>query len=117
MFSTLDAYRRRLMNSHLKKKLTFLLKPKAILFGFALFYYLSDYVFWHRLISSCSSQTLPCYPPEEMPAVGTPFILLVASIALLTSRAWSYPIAMWLAGKIIYEYGYMNLVTCTFIFN
>jgi hypothetical protein len=103
------------MKQSYKQKLRFLLEPKAMLLGFALFYYVSDYVFWKRLISTCSSQTLPCYPPEHEPMMSIPFILLLASIALWLSRYWSYPIAMWLSGWIFYNYSYKMLASCTFM--
>jgi hypothetical protein len=106
------------MREFQKQKLYFLLEPKAMVFGFALFYYISDYVFWKQMLaSSTCNSPLPCSPPGYVPAVGVPFILLLASIALWVSKFWSYLIAMWFSGQLIYEYSYQMLVSCTFINN
>jgi hypothetical protein len=97
----------------IKSALLYLLKPKAIILGFTLFYYVVDRVSWEQLMASC--QPLPCYPGDHIPAVGDPFKLLSAAFFLVLNRWWGNLIALLVSGKLIYEYGYLMLVSCSFM--
>lgn len=98
------------MMRRIKAALVFHLKPKAIVFGFSLFYYISDRVAWERLMSSCDP--LPCYPGDHTPSIGIPFKLLCAALALVVNRWWGNLIAMVISGNFLYEYGYLLLIEC-----
>jgi hypothetical protein len=97
----------------IKSLLPYLLRPKAILLGFTLCYYVVGRVSWERLMSSC--RPLPCYPGDHTPVIGDPFKLLFAAFFLVLDRWWGNLIAMLVSGRLIYEYGYLTLLDCSFM--
>lgn len=100
------------MRSQFKQKLHSLWEPKSIIFGFTLFYYVTDYVIWAQLTSRLG-------PMEVFPKpwISTPLKLLLASFALWLSRPWTYLIATLISGIIIYSHGYQMLMSCAFMNN
>ena len=64
-------------------------------------------------MSSC--QPLPCYPGDHIPAIGDPFKLLFAASFLVLNRWWGNLIALLVSGKMIYEYSYLMMVSCSFM--
>lgn len=101
------------MKLRIKSALTYLLKPRAIILGVTLFNYIVDRISWERLMASC--QPLPCYPGDHTPVIGDPFKLLFAAFFLILNKWWGNLIALLVSGKLIYEYGYLMLVNCSFI--
>jgi hypothetical protein len=100
------------MKSPFRQKINFLLEPKAIIFGLALFYYVTNYMIEAELFSKIGP--LEVFP---RPWISSPFKLLLASLALWLSRSWTYFIAMLISGDVIYSHGYQMLATCSFINN
>lgn len=78
---------------------------RAILFGVALLYYVSTYVWWKRLIGDN-------YPPEHGSPLTDPFYILVAAALLLINRSWSYLLVLAICGLLAYHTAYDTLLGC-----
>jgi hypothetical protein len=88
-----------------------LLKPEAMIFGIALFYYVVQRVRWEQLMSSCSP--LPCYPGDHTYRINEPFTLLFASCALLPGKWWGHVLALLVSWNVLYGYTYKAMLGCS----
>lgn len=85
-----------------------LLEPKAILFGFVIFYFIV------RLISAIRLERENAFVVgagwDPIVAMTRPFLLLVGALCVFIDRSWSHGLAILLVGNIIYSNVYLALV-------
>jgi hypothetical protein len=88
------------MADKLKKAIIFLLQPKAIIFGVAVFLLIYVYDSERRVMESVS-----CYDCGW--DTRQAYYLLIASLGLLLDRLWSVIISLFASVKVIYSVGYV----------
>jgi hypothetical protein len=101
------------MNSQIKSTLTFLLRPKAIIFGIALLNFMLSLMYVRQVESDIQARVkegIWPYPAHWNPVavMHEPSLLLVASISLLIGRWWGYLLAILASGLVIYTLGYSS---------
>jgi len=94
------------MSMRLKQAARSLLDLKSILFGLALFHFLSNYVFWHRIYSHDPPLEICC-------GMGlAPLLAVLCTFALLFGRVWTNLMALGLGILFVYESSYRWLFNC-----
>lgn len=97
------------MNSPITRKLFFLLEPKAMLFGCALFTFS-----WMWVQDARVDWTGSSHYHGYFANVVLAFPLLMASLALLVNRWWSLPVAIFLSGRLINELVFQILLSSSY---
>ena len=83
-------------------------RPDAILFGFAVFYFLLQLLLVVRLNQQNAFAVAAGLNPIVV--ITQPLLLLVGAICLLIDRRWSYLVALMLAISLIYSNVYLVLI-------
>jgi hypothetical protein len=94
------------MNNSVARKFSFLLEPRAVLFGFALFTFV-----WMWVRDARVDWTGASHYHGYFANVVLAFPLLLASLGLLVNRWWSLPIAMFLSGHLIKQLVFQILLS------
>lgn len=90
------------MANKLKNAITYLLQPKAIIFGVAVFLLIYVHDSERRV-----QELVGCYDCRW--DTRQAFYLLIASLGLLLGRLWSVIISLLAGVKVIYSVGYLAL--------
>src|SRR5436305_2887812 len=93
------------MNQRIKTTLLYLLEPKSIILGFALFNFILIWIQARSLaMSGIACVVCPWYDPWSY--INEPSSLLIASFFLWLGRTWSYVIAFawgsYMSGYFVY---------------
>ena len=97
------------MNSSTARKLFFLLEPKAMLFGFALFTFI-----WMWVRDARVDWTGSSHYHGYFANVVLAFPLLIAALGLVVNRWWSLPIAVFLSGRLINQLVFQVLLSSSY---
>lgn len=85
-----------------------LVDAKAIIFGVAVLNYLAVLT---QLIQYKRQFPVPSDHWNPAAIMHEPFLLLLASALLFTSKGWGYLLAVVVSGRVIYVLGYLGLVS------
>jgi hypothetical protein len=96
------------MKDQLERFLAFLLAPKAMLFGFAIFTFVWMWVRESRI----EWQFIDYHGYFEN--TDRVFLLMIASLGLLLNRWWGWLVAMVLSGRVIYVLVFRALLSASY---
>lgn len=97
------------MNNSIIRKLFFLLEPKAMIFGFALFIFI-----WMCVRDSRVDWTGSSHYHGYFANVVLAFPLLIAALCLLVNRWWSLPVAILLSSRLINQLVFQILLSISY---
>jgi hypothetical protein len=97
------------MSNSIARKLFFLIEPKSVLFGCALFTFI-----WMWVRDARVDWTNSPHYHGYFANVVLAFPLLIASLCLLVNRWWSLPVAVFLSGRLINELFFQILLSSSY---